>query len=133
LSKRPTFKAPPPPEPIATSATATVATTVADSNDSRGGGEDETDIITGQQKLSPDEKQSGKTLFGVIVPGSRNGTEEGRKKGLTHAEVLADQEARVRRHSSQTTSSSSTPKNSPKVKKHKLKITTHFRNSELTE
>ena len=106
-------------------------TTVADSNDIRG--EDQTDISTGQQTLLVDGKQSqNKTLFGVIVPGARNGTENGGKKGLTHAEVSEDQDLRVRRHSDHTSSSNS-PKGSPsaKVKKHKLqKITAHFRNSE---
>lgn len=98
-----------------------------------------TDNITGQRSSSkkpePSKQSQEKTLFGVIVKDrvSRSGAEspsgEGRAggRGLTHAEVVAEQEKRNNRRSSHT-STSSTPKNSPKVnKKHKIKLG-HFRN-----
>ena len=96
-----------------------------------------TDNITGQRSL-PEQPETGaakqhsqeKTLFGVIVQnGARSPSGGDDKQGLTHAEVVAEQERRSR-HSNHT-SASSTPKSSPKIKKQKLKLGAHFRNSEF--
>ena len=87
------------------------------------------DISTGQKKLPENRKNSQeKTLFGIIVQNSQNGTQASEKAGLSHAEVVENDEKRWRRHSNHT-SASSTPKNSPKVKKQKFKLGSHFRNS----
>lgn len=74
------------------------------------------------------KKTQDKTLFGVIVSTTQNGS-SAKKEGLTQGEVLEEEERRNSRHSNHT-SASSTPKSSPRVKKHKLKIGA-FRNSEL--
>lgn len=132
----------PPPPPVTSTDTANTTTTsfiaVTNGNSIQQQSKEEehptTDNITGQRS-SPGQLESTKitqekTLFGVIV-GSRNGAgSPSEKEGLTHSELAADQERRNRR-SSNHTSTSSTPKNSPKIKKHKIKIGAHFRNSTL--
>ena len=129
----------PPPPPIANTDTTITTTTsfiaVNNGNGIQQQDEEEehatTDNITGQRSSSGQSESmkitQEKTLFGMII-GSRNGAgSPSAKEGLTHSEVAADEERRNRLSSH--TSNSSTPKNSPKVKKHKVKLGAHFRNS----
>ena len=91
------------------------------------------DIDTGLAKSSPTEerrKSQEKTIFGIIIPGSQNGIRSPERNGLSRAEVAESVEMR-RKSLSNHTSASSTPKNSPKVKKRKNKLGGHFRSSKF--
>ncbi len=121
---------PPPPSITAVPTTTTTTSFIANSYSSTA--VEPKDTLTGQAE-SPDHKQlQAKKLFGVIRPtgSSRDGTPNISKRGLSLDDLLDDQERRGQRLSNHT-STSSTPKNSPRMmKQHKIKLNGHSRNGE---